>query len=118
MDAMDDNYTGSEDLGDNLETFSRRLPDDCVEYVLALINTTLSAKEQHARLERIRKEALKLKRKYLEGHIWQRDGFDLKPDVQSRDGMFPRYCTPLRQLTLNRVQIPSGPHELWRLSGR
>lgn len=58
--------------------FPKRLPDDCVEYSIYMINDQpVSVAAQRTRLNEILKAATLLQRKHLHGYIWQRDGFQL-----------------------------------------
>jgi hypothetical protein len=82
----------SDDLkwfGEGFEGFPKRLPDDCVEYMLMVIDSSLSQREQLSQLEQVRKEALHLKKKFLQEYIWQREEFHLKPEIQKADGRSP-----------------------------
>lgn len=82
MDAPSNDFNG---FGDGFEGFPKRLPEDCVEYSLFIIDSKLKAqKELLARLEVVRKEALKLTDSLLKEYIWQRDGF--KVEVESGKG--------------------------------
>jgi 16S rRNA C1402 (ribose-2'-O) methylase RsmI len=54
-----------------------------VEYILFIINNSLSQKEVLARLELVRKEATKLTGALLKDYIWQRDDFNLKLEQSS-----------------------------------
>lgn len=65
-------------FGEGFDGFPKRLPEDCVEYMLYIIDSRLTAKETLARLELVRKEAVKLTTKLLKDYIWQRDIFSLK----------------------------------------
>ncbi|KAI1632037.1 SGT1-domain-containing protein [Biscogniauxia mediterranea] len=65
------------------EGFPRRLPDNCVEYVLFLIDSTLDARTLLAELENIRKAAVQLCSRIASEYIWQRDSFQLQV---KRDG--------------------------------
>lgn len=86
-------------FGEGFDGFPKRLPEDCVEYMLMIINSALTPKEHLIRLESVRKEALKLKRKYLQDYIWQRDEFNLKTEIQNAGGEDRR---PVYILTTNR----------------
>jgi hypothetical protein len=73
-------------FGEGFDGFPKRLPEDCVQYMLFIIDSALTQRGLLNQLEIVRKEALKLKKKFLKDYIWQRDDFDLKPEVQSSDG--------------------------------
>jgi hypothetical protein len=70
-------------FGEGFDGFPKRLPEDCVEYMLYIIDNKLSAKETLARLELVRKEATKLTSKLLKDYIWQRDAFLLKLETEN-----------------------------------
>lgn len=73
-------------FGEGFSGFPKRLPEDCVEYFLMIIDAELnSVKEHHIRLEAVRKEASKLTAKLLKDYIWQRECFGLS--TKSQNGM-------------------------------
>ncbi len=76
-------------VGEGFEGFPKRLPEDCVEYMLFIIDSSFSQKEIINRLEVVRKEALKLTKSLLKDYIWQRDEFSLKAQVNSSNGKIP-----------------------------
>ena len=83
MDAKGD-YQGFED---GFEGFPKRLPDDCVEYSLFIIDANVkSQKEILSRLEVVRKEGNRLATGLLKDYIWQRD--EVKLEVKSKLGMY------------------------------
>ena len=85
MEGVKDEFGG---FGEGFEGFPKRLPDDCVEYTLFIIDSKLkSQKELLSRLEGVRKEASKLADNLLKEYIWQRDPFVL--ELQSGKGMVP-----------------------------
>lgn len=66
-------------FGEGFDGFPKRLPDDCVEYMLLVIGAHLKTpKEVLSRLELVRKEAQKLTSSLLKDYIWQRDSFKLE----------------------------------------
>ncbi|RDL32505.1 Uncharacterized protein BP5553_08961 [Venustampulla echinocandica] len=83
MEADKDEFRGFED---GFNGFPKRLPDDCVEYSLFVIDARLkSQRELLSRLEAVRKEAVKLAESLLKDYIWQRDGFKL--EVENSKGL-------------------------------
>lgn len=65
-------------FGEGFDGFPKRLPDDCVEYIIQVIDEKLeNAAAVRARLNEINKAANELKKKHLKDYIWQRDAFDL-----------------------------------------
>ncbi|KAF8866088.1 SGT1-domain-containing protein [Acephala macrosclerotiorum] len=76
MDTQDD---GLKCFGEGFDGFPKRLPEDCVEYSLFIIDSKLkNQKELLARLEGVRKESVKLAENLLKDYIWQRDSFKLE----------------------------------------
>jgi len=85
MEEVKNEFQG---FGEGFDGFPKRLPDDCVEYTLFIIDSKLkSQKELLSRLEGVRKEASKLADNLLKEYIWQRDPFVL--ELQSGKGMVP-----------------------------
>jgi hypothetical protein len=75
MEGLQGDFKG---FGDGVEGFPKRLPEDCVEYSLFIIDSRLkSQKELLVRLEAVRKESLKLTESLLKEYIWQRESFKL-----------------------------------------
>ncbi|KAM0129773.1 hypothetical protein ACHAO1_008277 [Botrytis cinerea] len=73
MDGLDDGFKG---FDEGFNGFPKRLPDDCVEYSLYIIDSKLkSQKDLLSKLEDVRKESLKLLKDLTKDYIWQRDGF-------------------------------------------
>lgn len=65
-------------FGEGFDGFPKRLPDDCVEYIIQVIDEKLeNAAAVRSRLNEINKTANDLKKKHLKQYIWQRDAFDL-----------------------------------------
>ena len=58
-------------------SFSKALPDDCVEYTISIIDSTLEGIEIRQRLRVVQSSATALTKKLLKGYIWQRDSFNL-----------------------------------------
>jgi hypothetical protein len=81
-------------FGEGFDGFPKRLPEDCVEYMLCIIDSRLTQRELLNQLEAIRKKALELTNRLLTDYIWQRDEFGLKSKVQTSDGN----TTPLRYI--------------------
>ncbi|KAI1804604.1 SGT1-domain-containing protein [Daldinia bambusicola] len=68
--------TGSPDGG--FKEFPRRLPENCVEYLLFVIDSKLEARSLLSELENIRKAAVQLCDSIAKDYIWQRDSFQLR----------------------------------------
>ncbi|CAD6443027.1 36bd8107-189f-40d7-8091-0b3821c3eacd [Sclerotinia trifoliorum] len=83
MYGLDDDFKG---FGEGFDGFPKRLPEDCVEYSLYIINSKLkSQKDLLSRLEDVRKESLALLKDLTKDYIWQRDGFKL--EVKTEKGL-------------------------------
>ncbi|KAH7409483.1 SGT1 protein-domain-containing protein [Cadophora sp. MPI-SDFR-AT-0126] len=83
MEIPEDDFKG---FGEGFEGFPKRLPEDCVEYSLFIIDSRLkSQKEVLGRLEEVRKESLKLTESLLQEYIWQREAFKL--ELESGKGL-------------------------------
>ena len=83
MDKVKDEFRGFEA---GFEGFPKRLPDDCVEYSLFVIDSKLnSQRDLRGRLEVIRKQSRALTDRLLKDYIWQRDSFNLQ--IESGNGM-------------------------------
>ncbi|KAI5361276.1 Putative Ecd family protein [Septoria linicola] len=65
-------------FGEGFDGFPKRLPDDCVEYVIHVVHGGLnSTAALRTRLNEILKAATESKKKLLKDYIWQRQEFDL-----------------------------------------
>lgn len=83
MDVPADDFKG---FGEGFDGFPKRLPEDCVEYSLFIIDSRLkSQKELLGRLEDVRKESIKMTESLLKEYIWQRETFRL--ELESGKGM-------------------------------
>ncbi|KAK5690368.1 hypothetical protein LTR97_012236 [Elasticomyces elasticus] len=66
-------------FGEGFDGFPKRLPDDCVEYVIYIIDETLNdLATTRTRLQQISKLATEICQKHTKNYIWQRDPFQLK----------------------------------------
>ncbi|KAL8375762.1 hypothetical protein RB595_007063 [Gaeumannomyces hyphopodioides] len=61
------------------------LPENCVEYMVFLIDNQLNARQILSRLESVKKAALQLAAELTKDYIWQRGSFSL--EVKSRAGL-------------------------------
>ena len=75
---------GSEDkdktdfFEDGFQEFPRRLPENCVEYMLFIIDDQLESRKLLSELETVRKAAVQLCDRFTKDYIWQRDAFQLQ----------------------------------------
>ncbi|KAI1370284.1 SGT1-domain-containing protein [Hypoxylon crocopeplum] len=63
---------------DGFSGFPRRLPENCVEYLLFVLDNRIKAHSLLSELETIRKAALQLCDSVAKEFIWQRDSFQLR----------------------------------------
>ncbi|OTA98570.1 hypothetical protein M426DRAFT_69553 [Hypoxylon sp. CI-4A] len=63
---------------DDFDRFPRTLPENCVEYMLFVLNNTNEKHNPLSELETIRKAAIQLCDTIAPGYIWQRDSFQLR----------------------------------------
>ncbi|KAK1064211.1 hypothetical protein LTR74_008837 [Friedmanniomyces endolithicus] len=80
-------------FGEGFDGFPKRLPDDCVEYVVHVVDTNIKGLAAiRARLKEIMRKANELCKKHTKDYIWQRDAFQLKrrPSVEDRDAANPK----------------------------
>lgn len=76
--------TGVDETTSAQDGFKKQLPDNCVEYLLFILNTRLDARNQLTQIETIRKSALKLANDLTKDYIWQKDEFNL--DLKNEQG--------------------------------
>ncbi|TKA27949.1 hypothetical protein B0A50_04015 [Salinomyces thailandicus] len=78
---MDGNIPQDDGLkwfGEGFDGFPKRLPDDCVEYIVHVVDERLrDLNATRARLTQILKTANELSKKHTKNYIWQRDAFEL-----------------------------------------
>ncbi|KAI9685233.1 MAG: hypothetical protein M1822_004606 [Bathelium mastoideum] len=68
---------GQEPVSERFEEFTRRLPDDCIEYAIYIINDKLHSVEQRSLLQKVKDAAQQLKKKHAKDYIWQGEEFSL-----------------------------------------
>ena len=92
-----DDPTNDENLkcfGEGFDGFPKRLPDDCVEYIIYVIEQkerqqkTVAARR--TRLNQVLKASNELKKKYLKDYIWQREAFELRLHPQLPSPISPQ----------------------------
>ena len=81
MDGIKDDFKW---FGEGFDGFPKTLPEDCVEYALYIIDTTLKDSEIRERLARVHHAAKALTKRLLRDFIWQRESFSL--DLVRHDG--------------------------------
>ncbi len=82
-DSKDDGFKW---FGEGFDGFPRRLPEDCVEYTIHIIDSALTGLAVRKQLRRIQDAAAALTKRLLKDFIWQRDGFSL--ELVKEEGMF------------------------------
>lgn len=58
--------------------FERSLPENCVEYMLFIIDAKLQPQHVFSRLDAVRKAAVQLSSRLTSDYIWQRDAFNVE----------------------------------------
>lgn len=80
------NDDGLKWFGDGFDGFPKRLPEDCVEYIIRVIDAKQRADSTgtaaRSRLNQMVKASNELKKKHLKDYIWQREAFELKVQPQ------------------------------------
>ena len=75
---MEENSNELKWFGEGFEGFPKRLPDDCVEYMLFVLDIHANETEIRERLRNLQTFASGLTKKLTKGFIWQRESFELK----------------------------------------
>ena len=65
-------------FGEGFDGFPKGLPEDCVEYVIHVIDPSLKGSVLRDRFRLIQSAANTLVKSLLKDYIWQRDAFALK----------------------------------------
>lgn len=73
--SKDDEFIWS---AEGFGTFPRRLPDDCVEYIIYIIDNAVHDLELRNQLHDIQTAATLLVKNLLKSYIWQREPFILE----------------------------------------
>ncbi|KAF1920438.1 SGT1 protein-domain-containing protein [Ampelomyces quisqualis] len=64
-------------FGQGFDGFPKKLPDDVVEYIIFVIDTTLSDIQTRERLQAFQRSVWQLEKKFLKEYIWQREHLTL-----------------------------------------
>ncbi|EUC40648.1 hypothetical protein COCMIDRAFT_108246 [Bipolaris oryzae ATCC 44560] len=75
---MEDPQDGLKWFGEGFDGFPKKLPDDVVEYIVFIIDSTLSDIQTRERLQRFQRALNTLEMKFLKEYIWQRDSLKLE----------------------------------------
>lgn len=65
-------------FGEGFDGFPKRLPDDCVEYAVYIINSSPAEPSGRTRLRQVQQAANVLTKGLLKDFIWQRQSFNLE----------------------------------------
>src|SRR5690348_11861438 len=65
-------------FGEGFDGFPKKLPDDVVEYMIFIIDSTLSDTQTRERLQAFQRALSTLEKKFLKEYIWQRDAINLE----------------------------------------
>lgn len=71
-------------FGEGFDGFPKRLPEDVVEYIIFIIDSSLSDTLTRERLQAFQRALAGLEKKFLKEYIWQRDSVGL--DLVREDG--------------------------------
>lgn len=85
MAATDNPIASTKAAQTALESFERILPENCVEYVLFVLEQEPQPRKRLSSLEAVRKAAIQLSNQLTKDYIWQRDSFHL--EVKCENGM-------------------------------
>jgi len=103
-------------FGEGFDGFPKHLPEDCVEYMIYVIDAKLSDLQKRERLQHIQRVANDLEKRLLKEYIWQRESFKLSlvhEDGSLRFLFFKFY--PAHNLRYGLLILCSGS---WLLRGR
>ena len=64
-------------FGEGFDGFPKRLPEDCVEYTIYVIDPKFNDTEKREQLRKVQNAGLRLIRQLTKGFIWQREGISL-----------------------------------------
>jgi hypothetical protein len=77
-----------------MESQALLLPENCMEYMIFIVDQRLEAQNVLPALEKVRKSAMQLSESLTSEYIWQRDSFNLELKTQRglRLVLMPRTC--------------------------
>lgn len=79
-------------FGEGFDGFPKRLPDDCVEYTVHLINSSPAELTGRIRLRQVQQAANALTKGLLKDFIWQRQNFNLELVQENGKDVYDRAC--------------------------
>lgn len=78
MAGSEDSSKDAKSSDGGFKEYERVLPENCVEYMLFIIEADLQPKKTNSSLEAVRKAAVQLANQLTKEYIWQRDAFSLE----------------------------------------
>lgn len=78
MATSEESNKDAKSRDNEFKEYERILSENCVEYMLFVVELDLQAKKIHSNLEAVRKAAVQLANQLTKDYIWQRDGFSLE----------------------------------------
>lgn len=81
MDAPRDGFKWFEE---GFDGFPKSLPEDCIEYTIYLLDSTLTDLERREKLRQVQSAGTEVTNRLLKDFIWQREGFGLS--LEREDG--------------------------------
>jgi hypothetical protein len=75
MSSSNDNFKW---FGEGFDGFPKRLPDDCVEYCIYIVDENLKDSNVRDLLRKVQTTSSTLSKKLLKDFIWQRESFALE----------------------------------------
>lgn len=107
---MADHPDGFKWFGEGFDGFPKILPDDCVQYMVYIIDSKLNDFNIREQLRKVQAAANALCKELLKGFIWQRDGFGL--EIVHQKGKHTSIPSPTLS-DIGRTQFPAGSIEFW-----
>ena len=102
-------------FGEGFDGFPKRLPDDCVEYAIYILDPVLQDSQIRERLRKVHSAANVLTKHLLKGFIWQREPFGL--ELVRENGKVIRLAVCSMTLTdpgwWCRNKSPARENKLW-----
>lgn len=93
-------------FGEGFDGFPKRLPEDCMEYMIYLIDSKLdSIAATRARLNDLLKNANQISKNLFKDYIWQRDPFSLKTHPSALDPQQDQNATEARKKDSGRPHL-------------
>ena len=109
-------------FGEGFDGFPKRLPEDCIEYTLHIIDSKLKDAAIRERLREVQRAATELTKRLLKEYIWQRENFRLELVRENGKVGLPSVTHGCRSdtcLVQDSVFYVAGPtmEIRWRMNG-